>query len=139
MKAILDKKHNLARGFADVHTPSEVENELLYSWHEKSTDLKNEIKLLKGQIRAETNEGKKNNLISYRKNKEISLAALSTRINKRINFGELVIDRLRQVCTKEAFVRALLLAREDRVRILEKIPITEGQADQVPQFSHIEK
>ena len=129
-----DKKHNLARGFADVNTPSVVENELMFNWNEKKEDLTYQIDKLTKEIElAYLNETKKAKIAilkSERLNKIKSLNALGVKINKRVDFHLLLIDRLRQITCIDDFERCCFLAREDKKRILENIPITNQDIDQ---------
>ncbi len=121
MKAIIDSKHNLARGFADLHTPSQVEHELVYNWQERREELKGHIQRLTDELKVETDKSRQNTLKCLRAGKKKSLDAMGVRINKRVNLKQLLIDRLRQVCNEDEFARACILAKEDKARILEQM------------------
>ena len=118
---VVESPQVLARGFANVNTPSDVESELLFSWVEKRD-------LLKLKIKNETEFIKHNGLnkqtkssINRRAQHTKALDSLGRRINKRVNLDKLIIDRLRQQLTIEQFNIATALAKEDKDRILSKI------------------
>jgi exonuclease VII large subunit len=125
VKALVAKKHDLRRGFADLNTPSEAEKELVYNWQELKTDLNYQIKKLNKQIEAEIDPKKRNALICHRNGKVERRTALGRKIQKRVDLSLLVIDRLKQIVSKEDFEKACFLAREDKARILTKIPIED--------------
>ena len=124
MKVISDKKSNLARGFADINTPSEVHKELLFSWQERKLYLQDRISKLTELASNEIDKKKKavfdNELLGARK----SLHALSVKINKRVDLHSLMIDRFRQICTPEQFVRVCAQAKLDKAEILKSFHVT---------------
>jgi hypothetical protein len=120
-KAIIDKKSNLARGFADLNTPSLVEKELLFSWQEKKQNLKVRIESLTKQALNERCISKRNILNSERVAAKKSLDALGIRINKRVNLHALIIDRFKQICTPELFHQITTLARRDKAEVLKSL------------------
>ncbi|HEY7864964.1 MAG TPA: hypothetical protein VIC51_03060 [Psychromonas sp.] len=125
MRSIIGKKSDLARGFADVNTPSQVENELVFSWLEKREHLKKEIERLTILALNESDKKKKKGLIHERNEARKGLVGLGTKINKRVNYSLLVIDRLMQACSQETFELACRLAKEDKNRILAKFSIND--------------
>ena len=131
MKAIIDSKANLARGFADVTTPSHAENELVFSWKEKQEHIKSQIAELSSQLEL-ANDKKTRNILSaeiYKKTQ--SLSVLGRKINKRIDVKMLLIDRLQEMVSEENFQLACYLAKEDRDRILKAIPLTDEDLEQM--------
>jgi|JI8StandDraft_1071087.scaffolds.fasta_scaffold705471_1 hypothetical protein len=125
MGALIDKKQNLARGFADLHTPSEVENELVYSWQEKKQDLIKRIEDLSALIDKEQNASRKKTLENCRTDTRKRLADLGQKIQKRVNLNLLIIDRLKQFCDEDIFKQACALARQDKARILSQFSMNE--------------
>jgi hypothetical protein len=95
--SIIDKKHNLRRGFADLNTPSCVENELVFSWQELKADLNSEVDRLNKKIEDEKDPKKRNILICHRNGKIQRRTALGRKIQKRVDLDKLLIDRLNQV------------------------------------------
>ena len=125
MSALIDKKQNLARGFADLNTPSEVENELVYSWQEKKQDLIKRIENLSLLIKNEKNEDNKKILLNQINQARSSLVSLGNKIQKRVSLSLLIIDRAKQVLSKDQFELICSLARQDKARILSQFSINE--------------
>ena len=60
MKAIIDKKYNLARGFADLNTPSAFESELLFSYQEQKETYLFKINQLLAELKKPRQVGSEN-------------------------------------------------------------------------------
>jgi hypothetical protein len=123
---LIDKRHNLSRGFADLKTPSVVEKELLFSWLEKREFFKDKLKAYNRVLDKEECPSKRGVVIHHRKKCTLQLEALGQKINKRVSSHLLLIDRLRQECTEDQFNRASFLAREDKQRILNETCIEDS-------------
>jgi hypothetical protein len=123
---LIDKRHNLSRGFADLKTPSAVEKELLFSWLEKRDFIRGKLKSHDRVLGKEECPTKQGVVIHHRKKCIHQLEALGRKINKRVSLHLLLIDRLRQECTEDQFNRASFLAREDKERILKQTCIEDS-------------
>lgn len=124
MKVITDKKSNLARGFADLNTPTEVEKELLFTWQERKQYLNDQILSLTEQALNERNLKKKNALNYQLLDSRKSLHALGSKITKRVDLSLLIIDRIKQQMSADQFETLCKLARRDKERILGQIYLT---------------
>ena len=125
MVKVVDKKSNLARGFADVHTPSVVEKELLYTWREKRLELKDHVATLRLRIAREGDRKKANVLKNELSGVMNSLTALTGKVNKRINIDRLRLDRLNEMIPHNMWDKAMRLADMDKAAIESSYSIDE--------------
>ena len=119
--SIVDNPKNLARGFADLHTPSIYEKELFVTFQERKEDLKSQIASLRKELEGCTNERRRAILKSHISNKTLALTANGKKANKRVDLHLLIIDRLQQAVPPEVFKECCDAANRDKKRILSKL------------------
>ena len=118
MKAIIDKKHNLARGFADLNTPSAFESELLFSYQEQKETYVFKINQLLAELK-KTEIGWQRKLINEEMEKyKHKLCKINQQVDKRLNIYQLIIDRLAQVVGQDVLKKCSKQAKLDKKRIL---------------------
>lgn len=116
--AIVDKKSNLCRGFADNYTPSKYMKELLISAREQRDDLLVEVEKLEDSIVNEADESKVKMLNNLLKQKKKALAKYRERINRKIDKRKLADQRLVEAFGREMVVSAYAMARRDKDELL---------------------
>ena len=136
MKAIVDKKSNLARGFADVETPNEHADQLLYSLKEKRAVLvKRRQELIDKRKNEKLTKAQDNIYRSELTGIARSLTAIKAKADKGANIQSLLITRLKSVMPLEMFDQCRVLARQDQQRLLDQISIAvlDEEATHKPQ------
>jgi hypothetical protein len=129
---IVDKKHNLSRGFADVYTPLKYLDEVMMTAREKRDDMQAEIKRLEALIEKEEDEAKLKSLKSLCTSKRYSLSCLRSKINKAVDIEKLKNQRLVEMCGVDTVKLAYRLAKRDRDELSAMLTaegiLSEGEA-----------
>jgi hypothetical protein len=128
---IVDKRSNLARGFADNHTPSRSAHELLMSYRTKRADIARRIhdyqKVLRELPKTKKNIGLRNAAKKELDEQIQKARALAKKRREHADVNRFLVARLRKFVSNEVFHQQAMLAELDEATVLEQMSIDDDE------------
>lgn len=121
---LVDKSANIRRGFADVEIKSES---VLFTFAEKRDDLKQRIADINNAMDGKIHKILRKKLAGQRNQLQIELDNICAKIADRIDKSQLLLERLKQAITPEAFSQCAKLAELDYERLAGQIHIGDDE------------
>jgi hypothetical protein len=126
---IVDKKRNLARGFADVHTPSSEADELLMNFYSKRDDIARRIREYEEQLSntPKSKKGLRKHLVEGLKAQNQKMYRLKEKQKHMASRDGLLVQRLKKFVDPEIFLEQARRAKLESDFILENVGISDEE------------
>ena len=125
MKAIVDKKSNLQKGFADIAPLPHAADELLFTYQEKKDTITFSIEQLMAESLTDVTANRKLAIENEIRDKRHHFNCVCRKANELVDKDKLLMLRLKEAVDKDIYHTCVKLARDDKKRLLSQIRVDE--------------